>query len=649
MIVLQAQEISKAYGGEVILEQVSFALEAREKVGLIGVNGSGKSTLLGCVTGTVAPDSGGVTVAKELRLGYLQQMSGGRGDTLWEAAMLGFTHLTAWREEIGALRLEMSACTGEVPENLSRRYDAALSRYEHAGGYAAESMAKGILAGLGFAEREFTTPVEQLSGGQKTRLYLTALLISQPDILLLDEPTNHLDIAAVEWLEHYLREYKGAVLLVSHDRRFLNRTVTRILELTQHQCRSYAGNYDQFLVLKEQELLARSRAVRKQEAYIAKTEAYITRYRAGIKSKQAAGREKQLQRLPRLSRPEAQRIMHPPRLQMESSGGKQVVRVTVGSCGYGAEVLLTDTELVLRQGERVGLIGANGSGKTTLLKLLTGPAGEVDFTGEIIWGSRIVTGYFAQGLEQLDPEASLLEEILRDHDLTREEARGLLGSILFSGDAVEKKVAVLSGGEKARLTLLKMILSGANFLLLDEPTNHLDIASRQVIEALLSDYSGTLLVVSHDRYFLEQVVERIVAVEDKKLEPYPGGYEDYLLARSRRETSALSGPVAPRPAVTDANELRRRNKERERELRRLDKQIVRAEADLQNLNAEKCQLEQQLGAESTYQDFGATATQLSADYDAVQLALEAAETTWLLLQAEREGFDRPAPGFPEKS
>jgi ATP-binding cassette subfamily F protein 3 len=630
MIVLQVRDLVKANGDALILDHVSLTLREREKIGLIGTNGSGKTTLLRCVTGDLELDAGDVSVQKGLRLGYLRQLTGqDQESTVWEAAMHGFQRLTELREQIKTLEQAISGCGQEVPEQLARRYDAVFSSYERDGGYACENLAKRILSGLGFAEGDFSLPVRTLSGGQTTRLYLTALLASQPDILILDEPTNHLDIAAVEWLEHYLRDYKGAVLLVSHDRRFLNRAVTRIIELSEGVCRSYAGGYDQFLIRKEQETLALERAAQKQEAYIARTEAFIARYRAGIKSRQAAGREKQLRRLERLSRPAALRVMHPPQLQMDGAGGKKVLDVAISRCGYAAR-LFEDTGLTLRQGERVGLIGPNGAGKSTLLKILLDQTDQVDFQGEILWGSRIVLGYFSQNFEQLHPSWTLLEELQRDCGVTMGEGRNLLGSILFSQDRAQQWVSTLSGGEKARLALLKMILSGANCLLLDEPTNHLDIESRLVIETMLAEYAGTMLVVSHDRYFLERLVNRIVAVEAGRLVSYPGGYEAYL----QRRGLAVSAPE--RPAPPRAEDLRAQEKDRQRRLKQLQKKIADNEALLRQLNQERRALEEKLEAAGAEWDSSREAEALHRRYISLGAALERAEETWLCLQEELE-------------
>lgn len=630
MMALQVQDLKKTYGEALVFERVHFSLEAQEKVGLVGMNGSGKTTLLQCITSRLDCDSGTVMVQKHLRMGYLQQMTGlEEHETLWEAAMTGFSYLTRLREEIKGLQQEMALCSGEIPASLAHRYDLVLHSYEQQGGYAGESMVRGILLGLGFSEAAFKGLVRQLSGGEKTRLYLTALLASQPDILILDEPTNHLDIEAVEWLENYLRNYPGTVLMVSHDRMFLNNIVQRIIALENHSAKVYIGNYDQYLQKREQDRIAFEKAVKKQQVYISKTEAFIDRYRAGVKAKQAAGREKQLQRLERLTLTTADTIKLP-RIKMHGLGGQQVIKVHIDRCGYG-EPLFLDTHMELRQKERVGLIGPNGSGKSTLLKLTTGHLLTEDFQdgyfhGEVVWGRGISMGYFSQEFDQLEDDHTLLQEIIGTCDLTMEAARTLLGNILFSEDAVEKKVKQLSGGEKARLALLKMILSQANFLILDEPTNHLDLESCAILEAMLKEYEGTLLVVSHDRYFLECLVERIVAVETQKLVSYPGSYNYYL---EKRQVAAAV--TESKPNHTSQAAFRQQVKTQQREHQQLVKKIGQAEDRMQALAEEKSFLEAKMADECIYSDF-VQMEELHAVYQKVSVDLLHAEEEWLDLQ-----------------
>ncbi|MDR1617157.1 MAG: ABC-F family ATP-binding cassette domain-containing protein [Syntrophomonadaceae bacterium] len=635
MIVLQVHELVKTYGDNLILDRISFAVHEKEKLALVGKNGSGKSTLLDCITGNLTPDSGNIFINKNLKVGYLKQLAGKYlNHTLWEAVMSGFSQLAALREEIKAAELLMAASSKEISGSLARRYENALHNYETNGGYVCESLTRGVLLGLGFNEKEFSLPVNNLSGGQKTLLCLSAALVAEPDLLILDEPTNHLDIRSVEWLENHLRNYRGTLLTVSHDRRFLNNLASRVIELNGGQTCSYPGNYAYFLKQREIDALSAEKAFKKQQDYIAKTEEFITRNRAGIKSRQAAGREKQLQRLARLSAPNKSPVFSPLKIHMKTSTGNQVLKIDIEHCGFDKPLLL-DSCLELRKGEKVGLIGPNGSGKSTLLKLITGklkadvlPSGH--FKGQITFGSRVIAGYFSQEFESLNQDHTLLREILQEFDFTLEEARSLLGRILFSGDAVEKKISQLSGGEKARLAILKIILSRANFLILDEPTNHLDLESCEVIENMLSGYEGTLLLVTHDRYLLDSVVDRIVSIENRRLQNFSGNYSYYL---EKRNTAELASSSENSRTVSEAEHYRQIQKDRQRRHNQTLKRIALLEKEIEVLTEDKKRLEEKMEDQNVYSDYQQV-DKISREHQELETALNKAEEEWFNLQEE---------------
>ena len=633
MIIIQVQNLTKYFGEQVVLKEVSFSIPEKAKVGLVGVNGSGKTTLLQCLIGEIAPDEGMIHFSSQISLGFLQQFNHELELSIWETAMHSFQPLLIMREEMRNLEQKMAAEKGEIPAALADRYGQVQLAYEHQGGYFCENLAKRVLLGLGFAESDFGLLVRSLSGGQKTRLGLALLLTSQPDILILDEPTNHLDITAAEWLEEHLQSYPGTVLLVSHDRMFLDQIVTQVIELRDHKTQTYQGNFQQFLTQRNEADLALARAYAKQQEAIAEREAYISRYRAGIKSKQAAGRAKQLARLERLEMPSDHKrlSLHP--YQMQQASGEQVLSVEIETCGFTGLTLLTETGFQIRAGDKIGLVGPNGVGKTTLLKWITGQLKAVApaiLQGNFSWGARVEWSYFSQEFENLNPQHTLLEEVTEEFDILPGAARTMLGSLLFSEDEVFKTITALSGGEKARLALLKLILSGANMLILDEPTNHLDFLSCTAVEEMLKEYPGTLLVVSHDRTFLDRVVNRIVAIDGGKLINYLGNYSDYT--QKRKQLVLVPQVVKEAPEVS--SDVRTENKKKQREFKQIQKKIDALEDTIKQLEEEKKELEAILSQTNTYQDSGAKAQELAEAYNQVNLQLSEIEESWLLCQEE---------------
>ncbi len=634
MIVLQAQKINVSFGEHEVLKEISLYLQEKERVGLVGVNGAGKSTLVKCLNGLIKPDSGELSFAAGLSMGYLEQLADFPATTtIWEAMLESFAGILEKRQRLHELEAAMAEAGPELAR-IMEQYARLSEDYERANGYACENTARRILIGLGFASEDFEREVNTLSGGQKTRLNLGRLLAISPDLLFLDEPTNHLDMNSVEWLEDFIKTYPGTVLVVSHDRRFLDKTATRILDLRLGQIYSYDGNYSQYLVRKAAQDLAWQRAYEKQQEHIQQTEDYIRRFKAGIKSKQARGRQSQLDRLERMAAPGQEKILNNRSLAMNQESGQDVLTVRSLSKSYGALQLFEQVDLQINKGEKIALIGPNGCGKTTFLKAISGRL-EAD-AGEVKVGSRVSVGYFGQEYEDLEAQNTVLEEIYNNFDLKVEEARTALGTMLFTGDDVFKKVGDLSGGEKGRLAFLKLVLSGDNFLLLDEPTNHLDIESRQVVEKMLGDYEGTILLVSHDRYFIDQVVDRLITFDKGALESYCGNYSYYQeKILERRKLDAAVKREDKQQSLRPDMLAREQEKERQRIRRKKLKDLETTEMRIMELEEQKIELEALLSDPATYSDED-KAREITAAYRQTEQDLESAYADWEILNEEME-------------
>ncbi|MEW6661470.1 MAG: ABC-F family ATP-binding cassette domain-containing protein [Bacillota bacterium] len=584
-MVLQVQEITKSFGEHVVLNNVSFLINEKERIGLVGPNGAGKTTLLRCLTGELLPDKGQVILASGARIGYLAQGADLPEDqAVWEAMLNEFRDLTDLRHRISLLEQEMSNPqvygNPQVLQQVLAAYSSLTTNYEYAGGYSFEARIKAVLGGLGFGETDWKRTIKEFSGGQKTRLALGKMLLREPELVILDEPTNYLDMAAVEWLESFLIQYPGAVLVVSHDRYFLDQVVERILDLENGQICAYPGNYTRFAEQKAQKIAAQEKESAKQQATIEKTEEFIRRNHAGQNSRQAKSRENRLERMARLEKPHQSRWFSF-RLTPLTASADKVLSVKGLTAGYDREPVISSLNMEILRGERVALLGENGSGKTTLLKCILGILNPR--AGEVVLGPRVRTGYFAQEHETLTREATLLEEVLKDNLITLDRARNLLGQFMFSGDEVYKKTSQLSGGERTRLMLAKLCLTGANFLVLDEPTNHLDIKAREVLEEVLSEYPGTILMVSHDRYFLNRLADRILELEKGTLKEYLGNYDYYRWKRNQSQppvqkeaSSSTAGKKSS--AITPEQNQRLR-------LEQIEKQIEELEANLSQLTA----------------------------------------------------------------
>ena len=543
-MILSCQSICKSFGEKVILQDASFHIEEREKAALIGNNGAGKTTLLRIIMEEISADSGQVVIAKDKKIGYLAQYQDIHGHhTIYEELMTTKQYILDMEDKIRSLEQEMKYVAGDKLESLMNSYTRLTHQFELENGYAYKSEIVGVLKGLGFEEEDYGKQIENLSGGQKTRVALGKLLISKPDILLLDEPTNHLDMESIAWLETYLLNYPGAVFIVSHDRYFLDKVVTKIVEIEAAQMRMYEGNYSAYALKKAQLRDAQYKAYLNQQKEIRHQEAVITKLRSFNREKsikRAESRVKMLDKIQRIEKPIE--IDNQMRISLEPRfiSGNDVLTVEGLSKAFPGQTLFTDINFEIKRGERVALIGNNGTGKTTILKILNGIV-DAD-AGRFALGSKVQIGYYDQEHHVLHMEKTIFQEISDTYPtLTETEIRNMLAAFLFTGDDVFKLISSLSGGERGRVSLAKLMLSEANFLILDEPTNHLDIASKEILEEALNSYTGTVLYVSHDRYFINQTATRIMDLTNQAIVNYIGDYDYYL--EKKEEMTRIYAPV----------------------------------------------------------------------------------------------------------
>ncbi|MCY7346435.1 MAG: ABC-F family ATP-binding cassette domain-containing protein [Pyrinomonadaceae bacterium] len=524
-MLFRLSEIQKSYGGNEVLRGVSFQINPNEKVGLVGRNGAGKTTVFRVITGEETADSGDVFKLSNLKIGLLtQHVDFTDDDSVHTAALSAFQRLHDIEAEMRHLEIEMAE---NLSDEVLEKYAELQTEFEHADGFTYTARAEAILLGLGFTKEMWNLETKNLSGGQKNRLGMARLLLSNPDILLLDEPTNHLDVNAVEWLENFLQNYETAFVIVSHDRYFLDRTCRRIIEIDKGKAVTYKGNYSQFLVERAERREQQQREFENQQSFIAKNEDFVRRNLAGQKTKLAKSRRNMLERLERVEAVSVEKSSGNFNLKKVERAGLNVLTAEDLAIGYGVKVLAKDINFTLNRGECLGIIGGNGTGKTTFLKTILGKLRELD--GKLNWGTKTNIGYYAQNLEDLDARNEIVQELRRvAPNADNGELRGFLARFLFTGEEIFKKVADLSGGEKGRLALAKLIYSGVNVLVLDEPTNHLDIPSREALESALENYPGTILAVSHDRFFLDQISTQIFSFEENgATEVFDGNYSEF--------------------------------------------------------------------------------------------------------------------------
>jgi ATP-binding cassette subfamily F protein 3 len=587
MSLLQIRELDKFYGADPILREVQLEIQAGEKWGLVGKNGCGKTTLMRIITGEEDYDRGSVHWAHNARVSYLRQEADfDPNRSIYEELRGLFGALDELQAKIAAVQGQMSGpdLTEETLAQLVEEHHALLEEFEREGGYQTEGRIQGVLRGLDIPEERWGESAAGFSGGERTRLALARILLTSSDILLLDEPTNYLDIRAIEWLEEFLIGFKGAVLLISHDRFFLDRVVQNIFEIEFHKVQRYRGNYTEYRRQKEARFQSQLKAYELQQKEIAKQERWIRESRATEKSKRRAhSLEKRLAQVERIAKPLQDQRAIKVQFQQGESSGKTVLEVEALSKRFGSKLLLDNAGFRLFAGEKVGLIGPNGAGKTTLLKLILGY--ESPDQGRIRLGYEVHPGYFSQFTEETALTGTPFSQVMDAADLDNTDARTILARFLFQGEDVFKSVSDLSGGERRRLGLIKLMLSKANFLILDEPTNHLDLDSIEVVERALSEYSGTVLVVSHDRYFLNQVVDRFLAIDRGRLESFES-YDDYLKHQSE-PSGSFPEPAKPK---SEAQSRREQTKELQRELKRRQKSLEQLEASIDSIEAKKQRL-----------------------------------------------------------
>lgn len=600
-MILSCRNVSKAFGTEEILKKASFHVEENEKVAIVGINGAGKSTLLKILVGELSADEGEVTIAKSTSVGYLAQYQDvSEQRTIYEEVLQAKSDLIEMEKEIREFEEQMRRETGSALETLMERYHACLREFERRGGYYYKGEAAGVLRGLGFGDEEFDRKLSELSGGQKTRVSLAKLLVKKPDILLLDEPTNHLDLASITWLEGFLRGYKGAVILVSHDRYFLDHIVTKVVEIFVHQVRMYDGNYSQYSRKKDEIRAAQMKQYLNQQREIARQEEVIAKLKSFNREKsirRAESREKALEKIEVLEKPlEEHADMHIT-LTPNIVSGKDVLSVEGLAKSFPGNPLFSDIDFEIRRGERVALIGNNGTGKTTMLKILTGMM-EKD-AGTLRLGTNVHIGYYDQEQQLLSEDKILFEEVQDAYpNLNNTQVRSVLAAFLFTGeDAVTKRVADLSGGERGRLSLAKLMLSKANFLILDEPTNHLDMVSKEILEQALNHYTGTVFFVSHDRYFINRTATRILELTGQTLVNYIGNYDYYLEKKEELTRIYVTGETAEASPGEASSESGRQDwqeqkkqqameRKRKNDLERTEQKIASLEEEKEGLTAE---------------------------------------------------------------
>ena len=632
MIILSAQHIAKSFGVNAVLRDVSLTVQQGDRIGLVGVNGCGKSTLMRILAGLDAQDSGEISLVRGLRVGYLaQQNMVTSGETVWNELQKVYEQVFAMEKKLRELEDEIAHAHTDAQRfaQLSADYDRLTQRFEEADGYSWKSMVSGVLNGLGFKPAQYDQCVDSLSGGEQTRLCLARLLLQKPDLLLLDEPTNHLDMETLQWLENYLAAYKGSVLVISHDRYFLDHVCTGIVEILMGSSEQYNGNYTRYIAQRQERFESRMRAYEIQQKEIERQQAIIARYRMFNREKSiraAESREKALDRMEKLEKPVDERAI---RFSFEARRrtGEDVLQLTEMSKSFGEKHLFHDLTLRVRAGDRVALIGPNGVGKSTLIKIIVGE--EQPDTGFIRYGSNVDIGYYDQHQSTLHADKTVLDEIWdRFPQMEQSNVRGALGMFLFTGDDVFKPIHTLSGGEKGRVALTALMLRKDNLLLLDEPTNHLDMDSREVLEDALADFGGTIITVSHDRYFINRIANRIIEMQPDGVTEYIGNYDDYIERKNR--------PVAVEAEAgktkTELEKEKRREKLSRQALRQLKIRAQEAEKAVGVKEAEIAELEAQMADPSLYSD-----AQKSADvqraYQKAQQALQTLYEQWEAAEA----------------
>ncbi len=635
MIILQANKIERSFAGEVLFDNISLQVDERDRIALVGKNGAGKSTLLKILVGEEEPTSGEINKKRDLSLSYLAQDSRFESsNTIYDEMLHVFDDLRKTERTLRQMELDMGEKTGADLEKLMQDYDRLSEEFRQAGGFTYEADIRAILNGFKFDESMWQMKIEELSGGQNTRLALAKMLLEKPNLLVLDEPTNHLDIETIAWLENYLVNYSGALLIVSHDRYFLDKVATITLDLTKHSLDRYVGNYSSFVEQKEQKLLTEAKNYEKQQKEIAALEDFVNRnlVRAST-TKRAQSRRKQLEKMERLDKPEAGTKSAHMTFHSDKTSGNVVLTVEEAAVGYDDQVLSEPINLDIRKMNAVAIVGPNGIGKSTLIKSIVG---QIPFIkGEARFGANVEVGYYDQTQSKLTPHNSVLDELWNDFKLTPEvEIRNRLGAFLFSGDDVKKTVGMLSGGERARLLLAKLSMENNNFLILDEPTNHLDIDSKEVLENALIDFDGTLLFVSHDRYFINRVATQVLELSEEGSTLYLGDYDYYL--EKKAELEALAAAQAEAVPVFSNEEVVSNDyhlqKQNQKELRKITRRIEQLEAEMEELDQKIQDITETMHSTNDAADL----VQLQSELDQLTVQQEAVMEEWAELSEQVE-------------
>lgn len=635
MIILQANKIEHSFAGEVLFDNISLQVDERDRIALVGKNGAGKSTLLKILVGEEEPTSGEINKKRDLSLSYLAQDSRFESsNTIYDEMLHVFDDLRKTEKTLRQMELEMGEKTGADLEKLMQDYDRLSEEFRQAGGFTYEADIRAILNGFKFDESMWQMKIEELSGGQNTRLALAKMLLEKPNLLVLDEPTNHLDIETIAWLENYLVNYSGALLIVSHDRYFLDKVATITLDLTKHSLDRYVGNYSSFVEQKEQKLLTEAKNYEKQQKEIAALEDFVNRnlVRAST-TKRAQSRRKQLEKMERLDKPEAGTKSAHMTFHSDKTSGNVVLTVEEAAVGYDDQILSEPINLDIRKMNAVAIVGPNGIGKSTLIKSIVG---QIPFIkGEARFGANVEVGYYDQTQSKLTPHNSVLDELWNDFKLTPEvEIRNRLGAFLFSGDDVKKTVGMLSGGERARLLLAKLSMENNNFLILDEPTNHLDIDSKEVLENALIDFDGTLLFVSHDRYFINRVATQVLELSEEGSTLYLGDYDYYL--EKKAELEALAAAKAEAVSVSSTEEVTSNDyhlqKQNQKELRKITRRIEQLEAEMEELDQKIQDITETMHSTNDAADL----VQLQSELDQLTVQQEAVMEEWAELSEQVE-------------
>ena len=645
--VLTVNNLAKFFGPDEIFRDISFQVADREHVALVGVNGAGKSTLLRIIAGIETASEGEIAIARAARIGVLAQEPRFESQrTVRQEAQLAFDEALTALSRMRELELAMQTASGDVLEQLFEEYERLSLHFEVAGGFDVEHRTDEVLMGLGFSSEQMDEPVRTLSGGQKTRIALAKALLADPDLLLLDEPTNHLDLGMLDWLEGFLSSWRGAFLVVSHDRYFLDRVTSRTLDLSFGRLEDYSAPYGRYLLLRAERRARQLQEYEDQRELIARTEEFIRRYKAGQRSREARGRQTRLDRLERLDRPQEHAALTL-RVQPTIRSGREVLTATPLRVGYagssGERALVSTPELRVERGDRVAIIGQNGSGKSTLLRTIVGELRPL--SGRVSFGTNVKVGYYAQGHEGLPTDGSPLSILVGSQPMSEDAARTYLARFLFQGDDVHRPIAALSGGERSRLALACLLVEGANLLILDEPTNHLDIQSRETLEEMLTAYDGTVVFVSHDRFFIDRVATRVWDIAEGKLVPYLGNFSD--AARQKAKLSAVE-PTTPRAmptpqaeaeAATERPATRRSGQASES---RLQKQLASAERDISRLEARLNDLSDAIAIAGIDGD-RTRLERLGIDYAEAEQQLDRAYQLWEEINGQLEALSIAAP------